>query len=88
MLEYRLSKMCYDLHTDRAVADEYRAKRLAVIARYHLADDVVQALCKDDVAFLAKRTNGFLLRYYFLVVGMSEQDFIAGLQANRDHAHG
>ena len=49
---------------------------------------MVQALRNDDVGFLARRTNGFLLRYYFLVVGMSEQDFIAGLQANREPAHG
>jgi hypothetical protein len=88
MLDYRLSKMCYDLHTDRALADEYRAERLAVIARYQLADEVAQALCNDDVAFLARRTNGFLLRYYFLVVGMSEANFIAGLQANREPVHG
>jgi hypothetical protein len=88
MLDYRLSKMCYDLHTDRALADEYRADRLSVIARYQLAESVSAALCHDDVAYLARRTNGFLLRYYFLVVGMSETNFIAGLQANREPAHG
>ena len=83
MLDYRLSKMCYELHTSPALADEYRLERGPVIARYQLAPAVVQALFDNDVAFLARRLNGFLLRYYFLVVGMGEQEFIAGLQANR-----
>ena len=88
MLDYRLSKMFYDLHTDRTLADEYRARRETVIARYQLAAEVKQALCTDDVGFLARQTNGFLLRYYFLVVGMSEQDFISCLRADREHVHG
>ena len=88
MLDYRLSKMCYELHTNPALADEYRHERAPVIARYRLAPAVVQALCDDDVAFLARRLNGFLLRYYFLVVGMGEQEFIAGLQANRTSRDG
>lgn len=82
MLDYRLSRMFYDLHTDRELADAFRADREAVIARYDLAGPVVAAVLRDDVAFLARRTNGFLLRYYFLVAGMSEQDFIAGLQSD------
>ena len=83
MLDYRLSRMFYDLHTDRSLADAYRVNREPVIAQYHLAAAVAQALQKDDVAFLARRTNGFLLRYYFLIAGMSEQDFIAGLNEKR-----
>ena len=88
MLDYRLSKLCYELHTNPALADEYRAARAPVIARYRLAPAVVQALFDNDVAFLARRLNGFLLRYYFLVVGISEQEFIAGLQANRTSPDG
>lgn len=88
MLDYRLSKLCYELHTNPALADEYRAECAPVIARYRLAPAVVQALFDNDVAFLARRLNGFLLRYYFLVVGMSEQEFVAGLQANRTPSDG
>ena len=88
MLDYRLSKMCYDLHTNPALADEYQLERAPVIERYRLAPSVVQALCDNDVAFLALRLNGFLLRYYFLVVGMSEQDFISRLQTGRTSPDG
>ena len=86
MLDYRLSRMFYDLHTDRGLAEEYRADRPVVIARYALAEPVAAAVMRDDVAYLSKRTNGFLLRYYFLVAGMSERDFITGLQgAEKTH---
>ena len=83
MLNYALSRLFYDLHTDCALAGEYRTNRASVIARYSLPEPVIGALRRDDVAFLAKLTNGFLLRYYFFVIGMAEVDFIAGLQPNR-----
>ena len=88
MLSYRLSRLFYDLHTDRALAGEYRSNRPPVIARYDLPEPVIDALHRDDVAFLAKLTNGFLLRYYFFVIGMAEADFIAGLQVNREVRRG
>lgn len=88
MLNYALSRLFYDLHTDRALAGEYRTNRTSVIARYVLPEPVVDALRRDDVAVLAKLTNGFLLRYYFLVIGMAEADFIAGLQPNRKARRG
>lgn len=88
MLDYKLSRMFYDLHTNHALATEYRADREGIVERYGMSEAVARALHEDDVAFLARRTNGFLLRYYFLVVGMSEQDFINGLQANRETANG
>ena len=88
MLDYQLSRMFYDLHTDRGLAAEFRADRKSLVARYRLSEAVAAAIFRDDVAFLARRTNPFLLRYYFVVVGMSEADFIAGLQPNREAAHG
>lgn len=80
MVHYQLSRLFYDLHTDRALAGEYRLNRSAIIARYALGDEIAGALCRDDVSFLARLTNGFLLRYYFIAAEMSETDFIAGLQ--------
>lgn len=86
MLDYRLSRMFYDLHTDRALAAEYRADREPIMARYGISGTVADAVRADDVAFLGQRTNGFLLRYYFLVAGLSEHDFMTGLK--KEPAHG
>jgi hypothetical protein len=88
LLNYRLSRLFYDLHTDRSLAEAYRSDRGAVVARYALSDADTAALLRDDVAYLALHTNPFLLRYYFLVVGMSEAAFIGGLQAGGAAHHG
>lgn len=79
-LDYWLSKLMYDLHTDRALGGEYRKNRDEILSRYPLSDAVLSALRQDDVAFLAGLTNGFLLRYYFLVIGMTDRNFIEGLR--------
>lgn len=81
VLNYKLSRLFYDLHTDRALAMKYRSDRDVIIEQYQLLGSIAQALREDDVAALATLTNGFLLRYYFLVVGMSDEKFIAGLRA-------
>ena len=86
LLDYRLNRLFYDLHTGRALADEYRRDRTAVIARYRLAPAVCAALESDDVAALSPLTNGFLMRYYFFVAGLSEQAFLAQLHAMRSGA--
>lgn len=82
-LDYWLSKLMFDLHTNRALGDEYRKNRDEILLRYPLSDPVLRALRQDDVAFLAGLTNGFLLRYYFLVIGMTDRNFIDRLQPPR-----
>ena len=82
-LDYALSRLFYDLHTDQALAVQYRADRGSVLSLYRLSQPILEALWRDDVASLARLTNGFLLRYYFLVAGMSEHDFVAALRPLR-----
>jgi hypothetical protein len=85
MTDYWLSKFIYDLQKPGAIP-EYRADRQKVIARYPLAPDVVQALLRDDVAFLAPRVNAYLLRYYFGFAGMSDAVFLEKLHAMQAEA--
>ena len=35
------------------------------------------AVERDDVAFLAPRVNAYLLRFYFVVTGMPEAEFLS-----------
>ena len=78
---YWLSKLFYDLHTNWDLAAEYRKDRDTVLERYPLAAPVRDAVRRDDVAFLAPLTNPFLLRYYFIRAGMSEQHFVDSVRA-------
>ncbi len=78
MRDYWLSKLFYDLQSP-ALASEFRADRDAVVQRYPLSPDVRQAIAKNDVPFLAQRTNAYLLRYYFFAAGMKDDEFIRRL---------
>jgi hypothetical protein len=80
-INYPLSKLFHDLYANKSLAAEYRNNRHAVLASYELTADVVTALLADDVAVLAPLTNGFLLRYYFVIIGMSDPEFIRRIRA-------
>ena len=76
MRDYWLSKLCFDLQQP-AAAEAYRADRAAVLAHYPLKPEVRAALERDDVCAIARAgVNPYLLRFYFLVAGMSDEAFI------------
>ena len=80
MRDYWLSKLFFDLQTPSAAA-EYRAGREKVLARYVLKPEVRAAIDADDVAALAPLVNAYLLRFYFLVSGMPEEEFLKRIRA-------
>ena len=75
MRDYWLSKLFFDLQTP-AAAEEYRADRNRVLERYPLKPEVRLAVVKEDVAALATLVNPYLLRFYFVAVGKSEDWFL------------
>ena len=78
MRDYWLSKLFYDLQ-DPALAAEYRQDRENVVARYPIEDAVKKALDENDVPFLARRTNPYLLRFYCFGIGMKDEEFMRRL---------
>jgi hypothetical protein len=91
MRDYWLSKLFFDLQTPAAAA-EYRAGRDAVLARYPLKPEVRAAIGNNDVATLAPLVNAYLLRFYFLVSGMPEAEFLRRIRATappaKETSHG
>ena len=81
MRDYWLSKLFFDLQTPAAAA-EYRASREVVLARYPLKPDVLAAIAANDVAALAPWVNAYLLRFYFLVSGMPEDEFLQRIRSS------
>ena len=79
MRDYWLSKLFFDLQSPAAAA-EFRAERDKVLARYPLEPAVREAIARQDVPFLAGRTNPYLLRYYFFATGMKDDEFVRRLQ--------
>ena len=93
MRDYWLSKLFFDLQSTPALGVEYRADRRKVLDRYPLKPEVRAAVERDDVAFLAARVNPYLLRFYFVVCGMPEGEFLsrvrtAGADAAARSSHG
>ena len=91
--DYWLSKLFFDLQSSAPLAAEYRGNRQKILDRYPLKPDVRAAVEGGDVAFLAPRVNPYLLRFYFVVVGMSEAEFLnkvrtAGADAAARSSHG
>jgi len=92
MRDYWLSKLFFDLQNP-ALADEYRAGRGKVLDRYSLKPEVRSAVESDDVKVLSTLVNPYLLRFYFLVAGMPEDEFLrrirsAGARPPMKAAHG
>lgn len=92
MRDYWLSKLFFDLQSPPA-AEEYRADRKKVLDRYPLKPEVRAAIEADDVAGLSRLVNPYLLRFYFLVAGMPEEEFLrriraAGADAAARSSHG
>ena len=89
MRDYWLSKLFFDLQ-DPATAAEYRAGRGKVLDRYELKPEVRAAVERDDVAYVAKLVNPYLLRFYFHAAGMPEEEFLKKIRASgaKETAHG
>lgn len=93
MRDYWLSKLFFDLQNSPPLGEEYRAGRAKILDRYPLKPEVRAAVERDDVAYLASRANPYLLRYYFVVAGMPEAEFLrkvrtAGAAAAARSSHG
>jgi hypothetical protein len=96
MRDYWLSKLMFDLQQP-AAAEEFKANREAVLARYPLKPAVRAAVDADDVTTLAKLVNPYLIRFYFFAVGRDEAWFLERIRktgpaasnaANKEAAHG
>ena len=80
MRDYWLSKLFFDLQSP-PLAEEFRANRNVVLARYPLRPEVRSAVESDDVAHLSALVNPYLLRFYFLMAGMPEDEFLRRIRA-------
>jgi len=93
MRDYWLSKLFFDLQSSPPLGEEYRANRKKILDRYPLKPEVRSAIERDDVVFLASLVNPYLLRFYFVVTGMPEAEFLskvrtAGADAAARSSHG
>jgi len=84
--DYWLSKLFFDLQSP-AAAEEYRAERDRVLARYPIEPAVRRAVVDEDVATLARLVNPYLLRFYFVAIGKSEDWFLERIRRTQPAGH-
>jgi len=83
--DYWLSKLFFDLQSPPA-AEEYRANRDRVLEHYPLDPAVRRAVIEEDVATLAALVNPYLLRFYFVAIGKSEDWFLERIRKTQPAA--
>ena len=78
MSDYWLNKLFFDLQQPELGA-QYKKDRNSVLARYPLSAELRRAVLSDDLATLAPHVNAYLLRFYFVICGMKDDEFIRRL---------
>jgi hypothetical protein len=78
MSDYWLSKLFFDLQQGD-LATQYKKDRDVVLARYPLSAELRRAVLADDLAVLAPHVNAYLLRFYFAICGVKDEEFIRRL---------
>jgi hypothetical protein len=78
MRDYWLSRLFFDLQSPASVG-EFRKNRETFLSRYELSEETRSRVLGNDVLWLSRRTNPYLLRYYFFAAGMKDDEFIRKL---------
>ena len=79
MRDYWMSKLFFDLQ-DPALAARYRADPEDILKNYPLETEVRERILEKDAAYLSRRTNAYLLRYFFFAIGMKDDEFARRLR--------
>ncbi len=80
MTDYWLNKLFFDLQQPGKAA-EFKNDKPGFLASYPLNAKLRDAVLTDDIAAIAPHANAYLLRFYYAVLGVNDQDFIKRLNA-------
>lgn len=79
---YMLQKLLYELNRDPRLQQEFTADRDAVLSRYRLTDEEVDAVRTDDIGILyILGVNGQLLLQFAAWRGIAWDDYIHAMKA-------
>jgi gallate dioxygenase len=85
MTDYWLSKLFFDIQSPDTLA-RWKADRDAVLAEYPLSAEMREAVLDDDLEAMAPHVNPYLLRFYFSISGMKDDEMLARLHAMKPQA--
>jgi hypothetical protein len=76
--DYWLNKLFFDLQ-DRDTAARFKVDMESFLRDYKLKPAIREALIADDMTTLAPHSNAILLRFYYVIKGVSDAEFIRRL---------
>jgi hypothetical protein len=82
--DYWLNKLFFDLQQPGKSA-EFKRDKVAVLANYPMDAKLRDAVLADDLAAIAPHANAYLLRFYYAILGVKDEDFIKRLNALAAH---
>tara|TARA_R110000868_G_scaffold4155_6_gene25233 strand:+ start:466 stop:774 length:309 start_codon:yes stop_codon:yes gene_type:complete len=80
MTDYWLSKLFFDIQSPDNLA-RWKADRDSVLEDYPLSPEMRQAVIDNDLEAIAPHVNAYLLRFYFSICGMKDDELLARLHA-------
>tara|TARA_R110000787_G_scaffold63816_1_gene144627 strand:- start:430 stop:714 length:285 start_codon:yes stop_codon:yes gene_type:complete len=80
MTDYWLSKLFFDLQSPATNA-RWKQNRDAVLDEYPLRPEIRAAVLANDIGKIAPHVNAYLLRFYFSITGMKDDELLARLHA-------
>lgn len=85
MTDYWLSKLFFDIQSPDTLA-RWKADRDSVLAEYPLSAEMRKAVLEDNLEAMAPHVNAYLLRFYFSISGMKDDEMLARLHAMKPQA--
>ena len=85
MTDYWLSKLFFDIQSPQNLA-KWKSDPESVLADYPLSAEMRTAVLADDLETIAPHVNAYLLRFYFSISGMKEDELLARLHAMKADA--
>lgn len=85
MTDYWLSKLFFDIQSPDTLA-KWKSDREGVLDDYPLSPDMRKAVLADDLEAIAPHVNAYLLRFYFSMSGMKDDEMLARLHAMKPDA--
>lgn len=80
MTDYWLSKLFFDIQAPETLA-KWKSDPESVLEDYPLSADMRAAVLANDLEAVAPHVNAYLLRFYFSISGMKDDEMLARLHA-------
>lgn len=85
MTDYWLSKLFFDIQSPENLA-EWKTDPESFLENYPISAEMRDAVFNDDLEAIAPHVNPYLLRFYFSISGMKDDEMLARLHAMKPGA--